>query len=37
MPLPLSAISTICFSESIQLHELVIGLFINRFEFGLPI
>ena len=26
---------TICFSKSIQLHEIVIGLFINRFEFGL--
>jgi len=28
---------TICFSRSIQLHETVIGLFINRFEFGLRI
>jgi insertion element IS1 protein InsB len=28
---------TICFSKSIQLHELGIGLFINRFEFGLPV
>ena len=28
---------TICFSKSIQMHEIVIGLFINRFEFGLPI
>ena len=27
----------ICFSESVQMHELVIGLFINRFEFGLQI
>jgi insertion element IS1 protein InsB len=26
---------TICFSKSIQMHEIVIGLFINRFEFGL--
>jgi len=26
---------TICFSKSVQMHELVIGLFINRFEFGL--
>jgi insertion element IS1 protein InsB len=25
---------TICFSKSIQIHDLVIGLFINRFEFG---
>ena len=25
---------TICFSKSIQLHDIVIGLFINRFEFG---
>ena len=28
---------TLCFSRSIPLHELVIGLFINRFEFGLPV
>ena len=28
---------TICFSKSVQMHELVIGLFINRFEFGLQI
>ena len=25
---------TMCFSQSIQLHEIVIGLFINRCEFG---
>jgi len=25
---------TICFSRSILLHDLVIGLFINRYEFG---
>jgi insertion element IS1 protein InsB len=29
--------TTICFSRSVQLHETVIGLFINRFEFGLQI
>jgi insertion element IS1 protein InsB len=28
---------TICFSRSVQMHDLIIGLFINRFEFGLPI
>ena len=28
---------TICFSKSIQMHDIVIGLFINRFEFGLAI
>jgi len=28
---------TICFSKSVRMHEIVIGLFINRFEFGLPI
>jgi insertion element IS1 protein InsB len=28
---------TICFSQSIQMHETVIGLFINRFEFGLAV
>jgi insertion element IS1 protein InsB len=25
---------TLCFSKSIEMHELVIGLFINRSEFG---
>jgi insertion element IS1 protein InsB len=25
---------TICFSKSQQLHDIVIGLFINRYEFG---
>lgn len=28
---------TICFSKSAQMHDTVIGLFINRFEFGLPV
>ncbi len=28
---------TICFSKSVQMHEIVVGLFINRFEFGLQI
>ena len=28
---------TICFSRSVQMHELVIGLFLNRFEFGLAV
>ena len=28
---------TICFSKSIQMHNLLIGLFINRFEFGLTV
>jgi insertion element IS1 protein InsB len=28
---------TICFSISVQLHEIVIGLFINRFEFDVNI
>ncbi len=27
---------TICFSKSTQLHDIVIGLFINRYEFGVP-
>ena len=26
---------TICFSKSQEMHDLVIGLFINRYEFGL--
>ena len=25
---------TICFSKSIRMHDIVLGLFINRFEFG---
>jgi insertion element IS1 protein InsB len=28
---------TICFSKSIVLHDIVIGLFINRYEFGTPV
>jgi insertion element IS1 protein InsB len=26
---------TICFSKSIRIHDIVIGLFVNRYEFGL--
>jgi insertion element IS1 protein InsB len=28
---------TICFSKSIELHDIVIGLFVNRDEFGLSV
>ena len=28
---------TICFSRSLQMHDIVIGLFIHRHEFGIPI
>jgi insertion element IS1 protein InsB len=28
---------TMCCSTSIQMHGLVIGLFVNRYEFGLPV
>ena len=28
---------TICFSKTEEMHDLVIGLFINRYEFGLMI
>jgi insertion element IS1 protein InsB len=28
---------TICFSKSLAMHDIVIGLFINRYEFGLPV
>jgi len=28
---------TICFSRSVQLHDIVIGLCINRFEFGVNV
>jgi IS1 family transposase len=26
---------TICFSKSTEMHDIVIGLFVNRFEFGM--
>ncbi len=28
---------TTCFSKSIQMHDIVLGLFINRYEFGLRV
>ena len=28
---------TLCFSKTEQMHDLVIGLFINRYEFGLSL
>jgi insertion element IS1 protein InsB len=28
---------TRCFSKSVRMHDMVIGLFVNRYEFGLPI
>jgi insertion element IS1 protein InsB len=28
---------TICFSKSVLLHDTVIGLFVNRYEFGTPV
>lgn len=28
---------TICFSRSEEMHDLVIGLFINRYEFGINV
>lgn len=28
---------TICFSKSEWMHDIVIGLFVNRYEFGFPI
>ena len=28
---------TICFSRSTQMHDIVIGLFVNRYEFGMPV
>lgn len=28
---------TICFSKSVFMHDTVIGLFVNRYEFGTPI
>ena len=28
---------TICFSTSFEMPDIIIGLFVNRYEFGLPI
>ena len=28
---------TICFSKSIQMHDIIIGLFVNRYEFGVVV
>ena len=28
---------TICFSKTVHMHDLVIGLFINRYEFGVAV
>src|SRR5262249_1530814 len=28
---------TICFSKSTEMHDIVIGLFVNRFEFGITV
>jgi insertion element IS1 protein InsB len=28
---------TICFSKSSMMHDIVLGLFMNRYEFALPI
>ena len=28
---------TICFSKSMQMHDIVIGLFVNRYAFGRPV
>ena len=28
---------TICFSKSIRMHDIVIGLFVNRYEFGVSV
>jgi hypothetical protein len=27
----------ICFSKSRQMHDIVIGLFVNRYAFGRPV
>jgi insertion element IS1 protein InsB len=28
---------TMCFARSTQMHDIIIGLFVNRYEFGRPI
>lgn len=30
-------LKTLCFSKTSQMHDIVIGLFINRYEFGVPV
>jgi hypothetical protein len=30
-------LQTICFSKSIEMHDIVLGLFMNRYEFRLPV
>ncbi|CAK0754049.1 hypothetical protein CCP3SC1_220024 [Gammaproteobacteria bacterium] len=34
MPIKRLARKTICFSKLEKMHDIVIGLFINRYEFG---
>ncbi len=29
--------TTICFSKTEEMHDIVIGLFVNRYEFGLAV
>jgi insertion element IS1 protein InsB len=31
------ACKTICFSKTRQMHDIVVGLFINRYELGVPL
>jgi insertion element IS1 protein InsB len=31
------ACKIICFSKSVFMHDTVIGLFVNRYEFGIPV
>jgi len=31
------ACKTMCFARSTQMHDIIIGLFVNRYEFGRPI
>jgi insertion element IS1 protein InsB len=28
---------TMCFSKSVQMHDIVIRLFVNRYQFRLPV
>jgi IS1 transposase len=28
---------TICFSKTTQMHDIVLGLFVNRYAFGRPV
>jgi insertion element IS1 protein InsB len=36
-PIKRLARKNICFPKTIQMHDIVIGLFINRYDFGVSV